>query len=183
MYLAHQVICVDFNFGDQICHFQATFSAQDRPQALAIAVAIASASADPQATVHVNGVLLYGNVVQMVPGGEDITMALPLLVSHANLANERGSTSVSPVNHHFINLLIEENSESFAYNNGMWRISQKFWFGDARVEISSFFVSHRVPLAWARSMAMAQASGGLIGGKIVPPAAWTVNLPANYWDL
>jgi hypothetical protein len=181
--LAHQVICVDFNFGDQLCHFQATFSAQDRPQALAIAVAIASASADTQATVHVNGVLLYGNVMQMVPGGQDITMALPLLVPNANLPNELGSTTVSPVNHHFINLLIEENSESFAFNNGMWRISQEFWFGDVRVEVSSLFVSHRVSLAWTRSMAMSQASGRFIGGTIVPPAAWTVNLPANYWDL
>jgi hypothetical protein len=181
--LSHQVICVDFYFGDQLCHFQATFSAQDRPQALAIAVAIASASADPQATIHVNGVLLYGNVVQMVPGGEDITMVLPLIVPHANMPNELGMTSVSAINHHFINLLIEENSESFAYNNGMWRISGRFWFGDAQVEVSSFFVSHRVPLAWARSMAMAQASGRLMGGTIVPPATWTVNLPANYWDL
>jgi hypothetical protein len=63
--LVQQVICVAFNFGDQLCQFQDTFSAQVRPQALAIAVAIASASADPQATVHVNGILLYGIVVQM----------------------------------------------------------------------------------------------------------------------
>lgn len=84
-FFSHQVICFDFYFGDQPCHFQATFSAQDRPQALAVAVAIASASADPQATIHVNGVMLYGNVVQMVPGGEDITMALPLIVPNTSL--------------------------------------------------------------------------------------------------
>jgi hypothetical protein len=85
--------------------------------------------------------------------------------------------------HHFINLLIEENSESFAYNNGSWRISGRFGFGDAQVEVSSLFVSHRVPLAWARAMAMEHASERFMGGSFVPPTTWTVNLPANYWDL
>ena len=167
--LSHQVICVDFYFGDQLCHFQSTFSDHDRPQALAIAVAIASASADPQATVHVNGVPLATGHVDGVP--------------LANMPTELGTTSVSPINNHFINLLIEENSESFAYNNGSWRISGRFGFGDAQVEVSSLFVSHRVPLAWARAMAMAHASERFMGGSIVPPATWTVNLPANYWDL
>jgi hypothetical protein len=68
---------VDLTFGDQLCQFQASFSAQERPQALATAVAIASASADPKATVHVNDCLVYGTIFQMVPGGTDTTMALP----------------------------------------------------------------------------------------------------------
>jgi hypothetical protein len=164
-----QVICVDFYFGDQLCHFHSTFSDLDMPQALAIAVAIARASADPQATVHVNGVPLATVHVDGVP--------------LANMPLELGTTTVSPLNNHFINLLIEENSESFAYNNGIWSISGRFMFGDAQVEASSLFVSHRVPLAWERAMAMAQASERFMGGSIVPPATWTVNLPANYWDL
>ena len=181
--MIQQVIRVAFNFGDQLCQFQATFPAQERTQALATALAIASASDDSQATVHVNGILIYGTVVQMVPRGQDITMALPLLISNAKLPNELGSTTVSPVNHNFINLLIMENSQSFAYNNGMWRIAQEFWFGDVRVEVSSMFVSHRVSRAWTRSMAISRASGRFIGGAIVPPAAWAVTLPANYWDI
>ena len=62
-------------------------------------------------------------------------------------------------------------------------MSHSFLFGDVEVVVTSFFTSHRVPLAWARSMAMAKASGKLIGGTIVPPASWTVNLLANYWEL
>ena len=107
----------------------------------------------------------------------------PLVPPATIMPSELGVTTVSPLNHLFINLLIEENRESFAYHNGIWNISQSFWFGDAEVVFTSFFTSHRVPLAWARSMAMAKASGKLIGGTIVPPASWAVNLPANYWDL
>jgi hypothetical protein len=178
----HQVISVALNFGDQHCEFQATFSAEDRPQALSIAVSIARASADPQAMVHVNGVLLYGQHFQLVPEGYNVTMALPLVAPLETVPTEMGVTTVSPQNDHFINLLIEENKESFAFNRGIWNISQNIWFGDTEVAFTSFFVSHKVPLAWARSMAMAKASGKLKYGSIIPPVSWSVNLPADYWD-
>jgi hypothetical protein len=180
--MIHQVISVELNFGDQHCQFQATFSAEDRPQALSTAVAIASASADPQAIVHVNGFLLYGQLFQMVPVGYNTTVALPLVPPVTVVPSEMGVTTVSNENHHFINMLIEDNKDSFAFNNGIWNISHCIWFGDAEVVFTSFFISHRVPLAWARSMAMANASGKLKFGSIIPPASWLVCLPANYWD-
>jgi hypothetical protein len=164
-----QVIGVDFTFGDQLCQFRSTFSALDVPQATVIAVSIARASADLQATVTVNGVPL--------------TIVLMNGVQLANMPLELGTTTVSTINNHFINLLIEENSESFAYNNGMWRISGRFMFGDSEVEFSSLFISHKVPLAWVRALAMTSASERFLGGSIVPPANWTVNLPSNYWDM
>jgi hypothetical protein len=174
---------VAITFGNQLCHFQASFSAQDRPQALATSVAIASASGDPHAMVHANGFLVYGTIFEMVPGGTNTTIALPLVPPTTILPGALGVTTISPLNHHFINLLIEENSESFACNNGIWNLSQSFWFGTTDVVFSSFFTSHRVPLAWARARAMSKASGKFIGGSLVPPAAWAVNMPPNYWDL
>ena len=164
-----QVIGVDFTFGDQLCHFQSTFSALEVPQATVIAVAIARASADLQATVTVNGVQL--------------TTVLMNGVQLANMPLELGITTVSPLNNHFINLLIEDNSESFAYNNGNWLLSGRFMFGDSEVEFSSLFISHRVPLAWVRALAMKNASERFLSGSIVPPLTWTVNLPTNYWDM
>ncbi len=101
-----QVIGVDFTFGDQLCHFQSTFSALDVPQATVIAVAIARASADLQATVTVIGVPL--------------TIVLMNGVQLAHMPLELGITTVSPLNNHFINLLIEAYNYSFAYNNGLW---------------------------------------------------------------
>jgi hypothetical protein len=161
-----QVIGVDFTFGDQLCQFRSTFSALDVPQATVIAVSIARASADLQATVTVNGVPL--------------TIVLMNGVQLANMPLELGTTTVSPQNNHFINLLIEENSESFAYNNGMWLISGRFMFGESEVEFLSLVISHRVPLAWVRALAMTSASERFLGGSIVPPLKWTVNLPSNY---
>jgi hypothetical protein len=109
-------------------------------------------------------------------------MGLPLVSQPETVPAEVGVTTVSPQNDHFINLLIEENQDSFAFNKGLWNISQNIWFGDAEVTFTSFFVSHKVPLAWARSRAMAKASGKLIHGTIMPPASWSVNVSADYWD-
>jgi hypothetical protein len=139
--MIHQVISVALNFGDQHCQFQAAFSAEDRPEALSTAVSIARASADPQATVHVNGVLLYGQLFRIVPEGYNITMALPLVAPLTTVPTEMGVTTVSPQNNHFINLLIEENKDSFAFNTGIWNISQSIWFGDAEV-VSLHFLYH-----------------------------------------
>jgi hypothetical protein len=72
---------------------------------------------------------------------------------------------------------------SFAFNNGIWKLSHKFWFGTTEVIFSSYFVSNRVPLAYARAAAMSKASGQFIGGCLVPPQDWTINMPPNYWDL
>jgi hypothetical protein len=33
-----------------------------------------------------------------------------------------------------------------------------------------------------RALAMTSASERFLGGSIVPPLTWTVNLPSNYWD-
>jgi hypothetical protein len=150
---------------------------------MATAVYIATASGDPHATVHTNGWLRCGSIFEMVPGGTSTLMAMPLVPQAAVLPRTHGITTVSPANNYFINLIIEENSESFAHNNGIWNMSQNFWFGTTEVVFSAFFVSHRVPLAWARAMAMSKASGHFIGGSLVPPAAWTINMPPNYWDL
>jgi hypothetical protein len=178
----HQVISVALQFGDQNCQFQSTFSEEDKHKALSIAISIARAGADPQAIVHVNGVLVHGQHFQLVPGGYNMTMGLTLVSQPETVPAEVGVTTVSPQNDHFINLLIEENKESFAFNVGLWNISQHIWFCDAEVTFTSFFISHKVPLAWARSMAMAKASGKLRHGTIIPPTSWTVNLPADYWD-
>jgi hypothetical protein len=164
-----QVISVDFTFGDQHCQFRSTFSALDVPQATVIAVSLARASADLQATVTVNDVPL--------------TIVLMNGVQLAYMPPELGNTTVSPINNHFINLLIEENCESFAYNNGMWRISGRFMFGESEVEMSSLFLSHKVPLAWVRSLAITSASDRFLSGSIVPPAHWTVNLHFLYTNL
>jgi hypothetical protein len=178
----HQVISVTLQFGDQNCEFQSTFLAEDKPQALSIAVSIARASANPQAMVHVNGVLIYGQHFQLVPGGYNVTMALLLVSPLETVPTEMEVTTKSPQNDHLINLLIQENKESFAFNMGLWNISQNIWFGDVKVAFTSFFISHKVPLAWARSTAMAKASGKLKYGSIILPASWSVNLPADYWD-
>jgi hypothetical protein len=118
---------VSITFGDQLCLFQASFpTVPDSEQALATAVAIATASGDTRATVHTNGWLRYGSYLEMVPGGTSTVMALPLPPQTAVMPGVLGITTVSPVNHHFINLLIEENKESFAVNNGIWKLSQNF---------------------------------------------------------
>jgi hypothetical protein len=179
-----QVISVSITFGDQLCLFQASFPTEtDSQQALATAVAIASASGDTRATVHTNGWLRYGSYLEMVPGGMNTVMALPLPIQTEVVPSILGITTVSTVNHHFINLLIEENKMSFAFNNGIWKLEQNFWFGTTEVFFSSYFVSNRVPLAYARAAAMSKASGHFIGGCLVPPQDWTINMAPNYWDL
>jgi hypothetical protein len=118
-----QVISVSITFGDQLCLFNASFSTvTDSQQSLATAVAIASASGDTRATVSTNGWLRYGTFLEMVPGGRNTVMALPLPSPTGVVPCILGITTVSTVNHHFINLLIEENKMSFAFNNGIWKL-------------------------------------------------------------
>jgi hypothetical protein len=114
-----QVISVSITFGDQLCLFNASFSTvTDSQQSLAIA----SASGDTRATVSTNGWLRYGTFLEMVPGGRNTVMALPLPSPTGVVPGILGITTVSTVNHHFINLLIEENKMSFAFNNGIWKL-------------------------------------------------------------
>jgi hypothetical protein len=168
---------------------------------LDIAQSIARASADINAIVHFNGVLSHGVVIQNIPGGFTVSMGSQSLMSQTDidrnevtrpltevfdafmshgedmsLADRVGVTTVSPHLDHYINLLIVENPESFAYNKGLWKITMDFWFGDAEVSLNSFFVSHKVPVAWATARAMAKASGRLRGGTLTPPTSWAVNV-------
>jgi hypothetical protein len=168
---------VSISFGDQQCLFNASFATvADSQAALTTAVAIATASGDTRATVSTNGWLRYGNFLTMVPGGRNTVMALPLPSPTGLVPGILGTTTVSTVNHHFINLIIEENSMSFGFNNGIWKLEQNFWFGTTEVFFSSYFVSNRVPLAYARAAAMSKASGQFIEGCIVPPQKWTIKL-------
>jgi hypothetical protein len=178
-----QVISVSISFGDQQCLFNASFSTvKDSDDALTTAVAIATASGDTRATVSTNGWLRYGNFLTMVPGGRNTVMALPLPSPTGLVPDIVGTTTVSTSNHHFINLIIEENAHSFAFNNGIWKLEQNFWFGTTEVFFSSYFMSHRVPLAYTRAAAMSKASGQFLGGCIVPPQKWVINLGPNYWE-
>jgi hypothetical protein len=117
--MIHQVISVGFEFGDEYCHFQSSFSAEDSHQALYIAVSIARASADLKAMVHINGILTHGEHIQLVPGGFTVSMGQTLMSQTEEVSSALGVTTVSPHLDHFINLLIEENQESFAFNKGL----------------------------------------------------------------
>jgi hypothetical protein len=52
------------------------------------------------------------------------------------LAAPVGITEVLADLDHFINLLIEENPESFAFNKGLWKLTMDFKFGDTEVSLS-----------------------------------------------
>jgi hypothetical protein len=168
-FMNHQVISVAFHFGDDHFQFQSGFSSADSQIALDIAVSIARASEDRKALVHINGALHHGLIIQHVAHGFTVSIGHSF-VSQTNEvppAAPVGITEVSPDLDHFINLLIEENPESFAFNKGLWKITMDFKFGDTEVSLLSFIVSHKVPGAWAKARAMARASGWLQCGTII----------------
>jgi hypothetical protein len=144
-----QVISVAFQFGDDQYQFQSGFSPDDSQQALDIAVSIARASADIKALVHKNGVLMHGVIIEPVSGGFAVSIGQSFMSQTEEVppAAPVGVTAVSPDLDHFINLLIEENPESFAFNKGLWKITMDFRFGETEVSLLSFFVSHKVPVA------------------------------------
>jgi hypothetical protein len=120
--MIHQVISVGLQFGDEYYQFQSSFSSEDSQQALYIAVSIARASADSKAMVHINGILTHREIIHLVSGGFTVPMGQTLMSQNEEVspAPHVGVTTVSSDLDHFVNMLIEENPESFAFNKGLW---------------------------------------------------------------